>query len=177
MAQRTKWALDPSHSEVGFKVKHMMFTNVSGMVKNFTVEAESGDDNFSDPVIKFSGEAASISTNNADRDKHLHSGDFFDVAAYPSMNFVATSFKKIDGENYQLTGDLTIKDVTKPVTLAVEFGGLQKDPWGNIKAGFSINGKINRKDWGLTWNAALEAGGVLVGDDVKIHAEIQLVKQ
>jgi polyisoprenoid-binding protein YceI len=107
----------------------------------------------------------------------LHSGDFFDVAAYPSMNFVATSFKKIDGENYQLTGDLTIKDVTKPVTLAVEFGGLQKDPWGNIKAGFSINGKINRKDWGLTWNAALEAGGVLVGDDVKIHAEIQLVKQ
>jgi polyisoprenoid-binding protein YceI len=177
MAQRTTWALDASHSEVGFKVKHMMFTNVSGAVKKYEVTVESGSDDFTDSVIQFTGETASISTNNADRDKHLYGTDFFDTEKYPTMSFHATAFKKINGGDYELTGDLTIKDVTKPVTLAVEFGGLQKDPWGNIKAGFSITGKINRKEWGLSWNAALEAGGVLVGEEVKIHAEIQLVKK
>lgn len=172
----TKWALDPTHSEVTFKVKHMMFTNVSGSFGKFDLQASTEGDDFSKSSILFTADVNSISTGNGDRDNHLKSGDFFDAANNPSIKFVATKYEKGNGTD-KLTGDLTIGKTTKAVTLDVENGGLAKDPWGNIKAGFSVTGKINRKDWGLTWNAALETGGVLVSEEVKIACEIQLVKQ
>jgi polyisoprenoid-binding protein YceI len=174
----TKWVLDPAHSELGFKVKHLMVTNVSGSFKNFSVTAETTDDDFSNAVVDFSADATSITTNNEQRDEHLKGADFFDAATYPTLIFKATKFEQgsDDGE-YELTGDLTMKGATKPVKLKVEFGGIVKDPWGNTKAGFTITGKINRKDFGLNWNAALETGGVMVSEDVRINSEIQLIKQ
>lgn len=173
----TKWSLDPTHSEIGFKVKHLMFTNVSGSFKTFTASAETEGDDFNNATISFSADVESVHTNNEQRDQHLKSADFFDAASFPTLSFTATTFAaKADGE-YELTGDLTMHGVTHPVTLTAEFGGIVKDPWGNIKAGFSLNGKINRKDFGLNWNAVLETGGVMVSEEVKIHAEIQLVKQ
>lgn len=176
MAKST-WALDPTHSEVGFKVKHMMFTNVSGKFNNYAVELSNEDDDFSTSEIAFSADINTIDTNNTDRDNHLKSGDFFDAENFPKMTFKSTAIEKKSDSDYSVSGELTIKDVTKPVTLNLEYSGLMKDPWGNIKAGLSIETKINRKDFGLTWNAALETGGVLVGEEVKIFAEIQIVKQ
>lgn len=173
----TKWALDPTHSEIGFKVKHMMFTNVSGKFDRFDISAHTEDENFETAQINFSAAAESINTGNADRDNHLKSGDFFDAAQYPQLEFSSTAFKKINDEQYELHGNLSLHGVTKPVQLSVEYGGIGKDPWGNTKAGFSISGKFNRKDFGLTWNAALEAGGVLVSEEVRLNAEVQLVKQ
>jgi len=173
--ETTKWILDPAHSELTFKVKHLMISNVKGEFKKFSSEF-TGDD-FTKAKIHVSIDAASIFTNDDNRDQHLKSADFFDVENYKEISFEGTSFTKVDDENYQLKGMLTIKDVSKEVTLQVEFGGINKDPWGNEKAGFSINGKINRKDWGLNWNAALETGGVLVSDEVKISADIQFAKQ
>ncbi len=172
----TTWALDPTHSEIGFKVKHLMFTNVSGQFKNFSVKAETNGDDFSGAKVEVTADVDSISTNNEQRDAHLKSADFFDTATYPQLSFTATGLSG-SGEDWQLNGDLTLHGVTKPVTLSVEFGGIVKDPWGNVKAGFSVNGKINRKDFGLNWNAVLESGGVMVSEEVKLHAEIQLVKQ
>lgn len=177
MGVQTKWAIDPAHSEILFKVKHMMITNVKGEFREFTAELNSDGNNFIADSIRVNINASSIFTNNNDRDAHLRGADFFDVDNYKELTFTGKSLKKIDDENFQLTGDLTIKGVTKEIILDVEFGGINKDPWGNEKAGFSINGKINRKDWGLTWNAALETGGVLVSDEVKINAEIQFAKQ
>lgn len=173
---KLNWNLDPSHSEVNFKVKHMMITNVNGKFTDFKVHASSSNDQFEQPEISFTANAASINTGSEQRDGHLKSADFFDAEKYPEISFKSTSFKKIDSENYQMDGTLTIKDVSKPLSLNVEHGGLQKDPWGNIKTGFTIEGKINRKDFGLNWNAALETGGVMVSEDVRINAEIQLVK-
>jgi polyisoprenoid-binding protein YceI len=173
----TKWAIDPVHSEIGFKVKHMMFTNVSGKFREFEANAELDEDDFSNAKINFSADAASITTGNDERDKHLKSADFFDVEKFPKLEFMATSMKKVSGDEYELAGDLTIHGVTRPVKLNVEYGGAMKDPWGNTKAGFTIMGKINRKDWGLNWNTALEAGGVLVGEDVRLQIEVQLAKQ
>lgn len=172
----TKWSLDPTHSEVTFKVKHMMFTNVSGSFAKFNVTATTDGDDFSKSTIEFTADADSISTGTVDRDNHLKSADFFDAANNPSIKFVATKYEKGNGSD-KLTGDLTIRNTTKSITLDVENGGVAKDPWGNLKAGFSITGKLNRKEWGLTWNAALETGGLLVSDEVKIACEIQLVKQ
>lgn len=171
-----KWNLDPTHSELQFKVKHLMITNVTGSFTDFSVVAESVDDAFKNPSVSFIAKVASINTANEQRDGHLKSGDFFDAEQFPEIRFVSTSVKHQDDENFDLTGDLTIKGVTKPVTLKVEFGGVAKDPWGNVKAGFTINGKINRTDFGLTWNAPIETGGVLVSEEVRIFADIQLVK-
>jgi polyisoprenoid-binding protein YceI len=172
----TKWALDPTHSEIHFKVKHLMITTVTGSFNKFTAAAETESEDFSNASISFSAETASVDTGNEQRDGHLVSADFFDAEKFPTLSFVSTEYKK-DGDDYTLTGNLTIKDVTKPVTLSVEFGGVAKDPWGNTKAGFTLSGKINRKEFGLTWNAATETGGVLVSEDVKLLAEIQLVQQ
>ena len=172
---KTKWVLDPSHSELAFKVKHLMITNVKGEFKKFSAEID-GDD-FAKSKIAVSIDASSIFTNDDNRDTHLKSADFFDVENHKEITFEGTSFKKLDDENYQLRGILTIKSISKEVILHVEFGGTTKDPWGNEKLGFSINGKINRKDFGLNWNAALETGGVLVSEEVKIQAEVQLVKK
>lgn len=173
----TKWMIDPAHSEIQFKVKHMMITTVTGSFKEFKSEVETDGDDFATAKVSFEASAASVFTNAEQRDAHLRSADFFDADNFPVMRFVSTGLKNIDEENWQLTGNLTIRDVTNPVKLDVEFGGVGKDPWGNTKAGFSLNGKINRKDWGLNWNAALEAGGVLVSDDVRIYAEVQYARQ
>ena len=171
----TKWAIDPTHSEIGFKVKHMMFTNVSGTFAAYDATITTEDDNFENANFEFSANIDSISTNNLDRDNHLKSAAFFDADNFPKLTFKASSFTK-DGDDYEITGDLSIKEVTKPVKFPVEFSGLMKDPWGNTKAGLNIYGKINRKDWGLNWNSALETGGVLVGEEVKLNIELQLIK-
>lgn len=176
-ATTTKWALDPTHSEVNFKLKHMMITNVNGTFTSFTATAETKGDDFSTGKISFSAQISSINTKNEQRDGHLKSADFFDAEKFPTIDFTSTAIKSTGGNTYELQGDLTIKGVTKNVKLTAELGGIAKDPWGNTKAGFSLTGKINREDFGLTWNAALETGGVLVSSDVSINAEIQLVKQ
>lgn len=173
----TKWVIDPTHSEIGFKVKHMMFTNVSGKFQKFDASIETEGDDFENAKIDFTGAIDSISTGNADRDGHLLSADFFDAAQYPEIKFRATSFAKQSEGEYELVGDLTLHGVTKSVKLDAEYSGQMKDPWGNTKAGFALSGKINRKDWGLNWNSALETGGVLVGEEVKLAIELQFVKQ
>lgn len=152
-----------------------MITNVKGEFKNFSVEVD-GEDIFKS-TVNATIDASSINTNNGDRDNHLKSADFFDVANHKELSFKSTSFKHKDNDKYELNGMLTIKGISKEVILDVEFGGINIDPWGNEKAGLSISGKINRKDWGLNWNTALETGGVLVSEEVKISSEIQFVKQ
>lgn len=175
-AQETKWVIDPTHSKVSFKVKHLMISNVLGSFREFEGAATTEGDDFSTAKISFSLNAASIDTEVADRDAHLKSADFFDAENFPKLTFVGNGLKDLGDDLYELTGNLTIKDVTKAVTLQAEFGGIMTDPWGNVKAGFSVSGKINRKDFGLNWNAALEAGGVLVGEEVKLSADIELAK-
>ena len=174
----TQWALDPTHSEIQFKVKHLMITTVTGNFKAFTAQAQTENDDFSGANISFQADINSLDTNNEQRDGHLKSADFFDAENFPHLSFKSTKFEKLDNEgNYKLAGNLTIKGVTQPVVLDAEFGGTQKDPWGQTKAGFTLNGKINRKNWNLNWNATLETGGVLVSDEVRILGEIQLTKQ
>lgn len=173
----TKWVLDPTHSEILFKVKHLMITNVKGEFRKITGEVISNGTDFSQASVNIGIDVSSIFTNDEGRDGHLKSADFFDAEKYKDITFAGTSFKKLDDENFQLKGNLSIKGISKEVTLDVEFGGINKDPWGNEKAGFSVSGKINRKDWDLNWNAALETGGVLVSEEVKINAEVQFVKQ
>ena len=166
------WNLDTTHSEVGFKVKHLMINNVKGQLGTFNVDLQHEGDDFNTSVISFTADASTIHTNNEQRDQHLLSADFFDVEKFPTITFKSTHYT-----GKEVTGELTMHGVTRPITLAVDFGGIAKDPWGNTKAGFTVTGKINRKDWGLNWNAALETGGVLVSEDVAITADIQLVKQ
>ena len=170
------WALDPTHSEVGFKVKHLMITNVSGSFSKFNAEVSSEDETFAKAEIVFSADIDSISTNNEQRDGHLKSPDFFDAANHPQLIIKADGLTG-EGENRKMNGTLTMRGVTHPVAFNVDFGGVAKDPWGNTKAGFTLTGTINRKDFGLNWNAPTEAGGLLVSEDVRLHAEIQLVKQ
>jgi polyisoprenoid-binding protein YceI len=173
----TKWILDPAHSELNFKVRHMMIANVTGTFTSFNVEASTDEDDFTKAKIHVTADVKSINTKNEQRDTHLRSADFFDTDKHPEAKFESTSVSKKQNDEYEVQGNLTIKGITKPVMLKVEFGGIGKDPYGNTKAGFTAEGKINRKDWGLNWNAALETGGVLVGDELKILADIQLVKQ
>lgn len=173
----TKWVIDAAHSEVLFKVKHLMVTNVTGQFSSFEGAVEAENDDFSNAKIQFTADVNTISTNNEQRDQHLKAADFFEAEKYPQVKFVSTGFKKKSDEDYELVGDLTIKGITKQVTLKVEFSGIVQDPWGNTKAGFSLNGKINRKDFGLTFHAVTETGGVLLSDDVKLLAEVQLQKQ
>lgn len=177
MANQTTWAFDPAHSELTFKVKHLMITNVKGEFKQFEATLNAADASFKNATASATIQVGSISTNNDDRDNHLKSADFFDVDQFSTIQFESTSLERFDDENGQLKGNLTIKGITKEVSFELEFGGISKDPWGNEKAGFSLNGKINREDFGLTWNATLETGGVLVSNDIKVAAEIQFVKQ
>lgn len=173
----TKWKIDPAHSEVQFKVKHLMITTVTGYFKTFDLEVETNGDDFNTASnLQFSAQINSVDTNNAQRDGHLKSDDFFNADKFPALTFKGTRYQG-SGDAAKLTGDLTIRDVTKPVTLDVEFGGITLDPWGQTKAGFTVTGKISRKEFNLLWNAVTEAGSVVVSDDVKIHAEIQLIKQ
>ncbi|MFS0823348.1 YceI family protein [Bacillus sp. 1P02SD] len=172
----TKWAVDASHSSIDFSVKHMMIAKVKGSFENFeaTIEADPAD--LTTANIEFNIDLTSINTKNEDRDNHLRSADFFDVENHPSMTFKSTSIVKTDDGEYDVTGDLTIRGTTKSETFQVVFEGAGKDPWGNEKAGFSATGSLNRSDYGLVWNAALETGGVLVGDQVKISIEIEAGK-
>ncbi len=174
---KTKWVLDPAHSELTFRVRHLMITNVKGEFRNFDVSVESGGSDFSNAKVSVTIDADSISTNNADRDAHLKSADFFDAESHEKITFESTELNKLDEENYQLKGILSIKGTNKELVLDVDFGGFIKDPYGNEKAGFSVSGKFSRKDWGLNWNAALETGGVMVSDEVRLSAEIQIIKQ
>src|SRR6188508_446928 len=170
----TKWVVDPIHSEIVFKVKHLMITNVKGEFRNFFVEVDNED--FIKSKIKVTIDATSISTNDSKRDGHLRSADFLDVENHKDILFEGTSFVQLNDKKYLLKGMLTIKGISNEISLDVEFGGINKDPWGNEKAGFSISGKIKRKDWGLNWNAALETGGVLLSDEVRISGEVQFAK-
>lgn len=176
MATKTKWTIDPSHTEIAFQVKHLMISNVKGVFSQFNGEVLTDDVDFSTAEINFNLNPATINTGNSDRDTHLKSPDFFDVEQFDQISFHSRSMKKVADDVYLLSGDLQIKGIARSVELKVEFGGLMTDPWGNTKAGFSLSGKINRKDWGLNWNAALETGGVLVSEEVKIISEVQLTK-
>jgi polyisoprenoid-binding protein YceI len=173
----SKWAIDANHSEIGFKVKHLMITNVAGKFDKFEGSVEADGDDFVNARISFTAEAASVNTGQPQRDGHLQSPDFFDAAKFPQIKFAGTKFEKVSGDKYSLTGDLTIRDVTKSVTLDVEFSGIAKDPYNNTKAGFEITGKINRTDFGLNFNAPLETGGVLLSEEIKLQIEAQLIKQ
>lgn len=171
------YKIDPMHSEITFKVKHLMITNVTGSFQQFDATLEANEADFSDAVITFEAAVDSISTNNEQRDTHLKSDDFFAAATHPKLSFVSTSFTHKSGSEYLLKGDLTIKGNTKPVELAVDFGGRMTDFYGQDKAGFEITGKINRSEFGLTWSAVTEAGGVVVSDEIKLNLAVQMVKQ
>lgn len=173
----TTWNLDPTHSEVSFKVKHLVISTVTGYFRtlNGTVTTDSEDD-FSNAKVAFEIDTASIDTNQEQRDAHLRSADFFDAEKNPKITFVSTSLDK-KGDDYVLQGDLTIAGTTKPATFDVEYGGIVTDGYGNVKAGFEVTGKISRKEFGLTWSAVTEAGAIVVGDDIRLAASLQFVKQ
>jgi polyisoprenoid-binding protein YceI len=174
----TKWVLDPAHSEVQFKVKHLMITTVTGHFRKFDLQVETDDDDFNKAKsIVFTSEIDSVDTNNTQRDTHIKSADFFSAEEYRHIKFVGKKLEKKADDKYVLTGDLTIRDITKSITLDVEFGGIVTDPWGQTKAGFTVDGKIKRKDYGVTWDAVTEAGQVVASNEVRIHCEIQLIKQ
>ncbi len=177
MTAKTTWVIDPSHSEIAFKVKHLMISNVKGSFGEFNGQLITDGDDFATSEINFQINPASVSTGATDRDGHLKSPDFFDVENFKEITFTSGKLSKTGDDEFALTGNLTIKEFSQPVKLNVEFGGLMTDPWGNTKAGFTLDGKINRRDFGLTWNAALEAGGVLVADEIKLNMDVQLLKQ
>ncbi|MGI4751131.1 MAG: YceI family protein [Janthinobacterium lividum] len=176
MATATKWILDPMHSEVTFKIKHLVISNVTGFFKKFEGTCEAPSDDFQGAEIDFSLDVDSIDTNQEQRDVHLKSPEFFNAEEFPKITFKSTSFIK-SGDDYDLNGNLTIRDITKPVTLKVEFGGTAADFYGNLKAGFEVTGKISRKEFGLTWDGITEAGSIVLGDDVKLSINAQFAKQ
>lgn len=169
---KTRWAIDPTHSEIAFKVKHMMISTVTGHFEDFNALVESEDEDFENAEIFFSAKIDSVNTKNSDRDGHLKSKDFFNAAEYPELIFQSKSF---DGE--RLIGDLTIRGITREVILDVDYNGIALDPYGQTKAGFEISGEINRKDFNLSWNAVTEAGSIVVSDSVKLAVDAQFIKQ
>jgi polyisoprenoid-binding protein YceI len=171
----TKWIIDPTHSEVSFKVKHLVISTVTGFFRKFEGSMESTSDDFDGAKVNFSAAIDSIDTNQTDRDNHLKSGDFFDAANHPNLTFSGSI--KNNGGDYKLVGDLTMRDTTKAIELDVDFGGVAGDPYGQTKAGFEIEGKVNRKEFGLSWSAITEAGSVVVSEQVRLHLNVQLVKQ
>jgi polyisoprenoid-binding protein YceI len=173
----TKWILDPSHSEVEFKVKHMMISNVSGKFTKFDASLETEGDDFQTAKITFTAYIDSISTGADQRDGHLKSVEFFDAANFPELTFVATKYDNVDNDgSYEVYGNLTIRGITQPIKLDAEFGGVIKDPWGNTRAGITASGKINRRDFGLTWSGATETGSLIVSDEVRVHVGLEFVK-
>lgn len=178
MTQATSsWAIDPAHSEITFKVKHLVVATVTGKFNAFSGSVESASEDFSNAKIAFEADVNSINTGNEQRDGHLKSDDFFNAEQYPKLVFRSTSFTKTSGNDYKLVGDITIRNITKSIELTAEYGGTAVDPWGNTKAGFEVNGKIKRKEFDLKWDALTEAGGAVVSDDVKLHLNIELHKQ
>lgn len=173
----TKWTVDNMHSEIGFKVKHMMITNVSGNFSDFSADATTQGDDFSTAQFNFSAAINSINTGVADRDAHLKADDFFNAEVYPSMTFKSSEVVKKSDDEFKLIGDLTIRDTTKKVELDVDFGGIVVDPYGQTKAGLTISGKIKRSEFGLKWSAVTEAGSIVLSDDIRLNSEIQFIKQ
>mgnify|MGYP003504807924 FL=1 len=177
MSTTTVWAIDPSHSEVQFKVKHLVISTVTGQFTDFTGALHTTDNEIAGAKAVFEAKIDSISTNNTDRDGHLKSADFFDAGNFPTLNFESTSFEKKSGDEYEIKGNFTLRGVSKEITLKAELGGIATDPYGQEKAGFEITGKISRKEFGLSWSAVTEAGGVVVGDEIKLILNLQFVKQ
>jgi polyisoprenoid-binding protein YceI len=174
---QTNWGLDKAHSKIGFSVTHLVITDVEGKFNEFDASIVSPNDDFENASIEFSANIASIDTDNEKRDNHLKSDDFFNAEKFPKLTFTSKSLKKVGGKNYKMIGDLTIRDVTKEVVLDVVYNGTIKDPWGNTKAGFSLEGEVNRFDYNLKWNTALETGGLVVSEDVTILVKLELVKK
>ncbi|MCP5064205.1 MAG: YceI family protein [Ignavibacteriae bacterium] len=173
---QSNWVFDASHSNVSFSVTHLVISEVEGNFKSFEGKITSENDDFSESTVEFSVDINSIDTDNADRDNHLKSDDFFNVEKFPKMKFKSKSLTKVSGKKYMLVGDLTIRDITKEVELDLKYNGTIKDPWGNTKAGFKISGAINRFDFGLKWSKLMEAGGMVVGDEVEININAELKK-
>lgn len=169
-----KWAIDAAHTNIHFKAKHLMITTVTGSFGSFEGAVETEGEDFASGSFRFSADVSSITTGNEERDGHLKSDDFFNAEQYPRLEFVSKEVKAVDGNEFELHGDMTIRDVTKPVVLQVEVAGVAKDPWGNTKAGFSFKGKMNRKDFGLKFHVVNEAGNLLVSDEIKLEGEVQL---
>ncbi len=176
MTNTTTWAIDPMHSEVQFKIKHLVISTVTGSFKKFDGRAITEGDDFNNAKVNFTMDVKSIDTNQSHRDEHLQGGDFFESETYPEIKFQSTSFTKENESDYKMIGNLTMKGVTKPVALNVEYGGSEKDMYGNLKHGFEVTGKINRKEFGMTYNAITEAGGLTLGEDIKLIANIQVAK-
>jgi polyisoprenoid-binding protein YceI len=173
----TKWVLDPTHSELQFKVKHLMISTVTGQFNQFDATVETRENDFTTAKIDFTAAVDSISTNNDQRDAHLKNGDFFDAPNHPQLTFKSEKLEKVSEDEYKLYGTLTMRGTSKKISLDVEFGGITQDPWGNTRAGFTVSGKINRQDFGVSFGAVTETGGLLLGDEVKIIANTQFVKQ
>ncbi|WP_308636783.1 YceI family protein [Paenibacillus silvisoli] len=173
----SKWIVDASHSSVDFTIRHMMIAKVKGTFHQFDAVIEADPTNLTTATIEFNVALSSIDTRNADRDNHLRTGDFFDIEQHPTMSFRSTGISKTDDGEYDVTGEFSLHGVTRTETFSVTYEGSGKDPWGNEKVGFSGKGAIKRSDYGLTYNAALETGGVLIGDEVKISIEIEAAKQ
>ncbi len=170
-----QWTVDPMHTNIEFKVKHLMISTVTGQFTQYAINVETENEDFTHARISFEADVASISTGIADRDAHLRSDDFFNTEQFPKLTFKGDSLVPAGDNTYTLTGDLTIRDITRSISLNVEFNGTMVDPYGNHKAGFEINGKLNRKEFGLKWDAITEAGGVVVSDEVRLHLNVQLV--
>jgi len=169
------WSIDQTHSSIQFAVKHMVISQAKGSFTNYTLKLETNGTEFSDAKIELEIDVKSINTASIDRDNHLRSADFFDIEKYPSIKFVSKSMYKINDEEYKLIGDITIKGITKSIEFKVNYGGQLIDPWGNVRAGFTLEGSINRFDFGLNWNTLLEAGGAVLDKIVKLHAEIEII--
>jgi polyisoprenoid-binding protein YceI len=177
MERQTKWLVDTAHSDITFKIRHLMIANVKGSFKIFDASIYTNGDDFTTAQIDLWIDVSSITTNDVKRDEHLKSDEFFDVQNHKQITFVSSGIEQTNENNtWRLWGNLTIKGIAKKITLDVEYGGLMKDPWGNYKAGFSVTGAINRKDWDLTWNTGLDSGGVMLGDEIKITCDIELIK-
>jgi polyisoprenoid-binding protein YceI len=177
LSAQTNWSVDKSHSKVGFSVTHLVITDVDGFFKEYEAKVTTNGDDFSTANIDFAVNTGSIFTDNDGRDKHLRSDDFFNAEKYPQMVFKGKSMKKVSDNKYKLVGELTIRDVTKQVELDVKYNGMVKDPWGNTKAGFKVTGEINRFDYNLKWNTAIETGALVVGREVELVIDLQLVKK
>jgi polyisoprenoid-binding protein YceI len=173
----TKWALDPTHSELQFKVRHLMVSNVTGHFKTFTATVETEGDDISTAKVNVTVDVNSVSTNNEQRDGHLKTGDFFAAEEHPQIVFEGDKLVKVSDEEYKLPGNLTMRGVTHPVTLNVEFGGITKDPWGFTRSGFTVTGKIKRTLWGVSFGAVSDTGNIMLGDDINISANAEFVKQ
>ncbi len=177
MTTTTKWVIDNTHSEIHFKVKHLMVSWVTGSFKQFNAIIETNEDDISSAKVSFTADINSISTNNEQRDAHLRTGDFFDAEKFPQLIFESSKLEKIDDSNYKLHGTLTMRGVSKKIILNAEYGGITQDPWGNTRIGFSVSGKINRKDFGVSFSMVSETGGILLGEEVTINANAEFVKQ